>query len=303
MPAPEQLDTTIRIVTPENIAFTYQVAGPFRRLPAFVIDLALRFLFVFLIAVILMLFGALAGGWFRELIEYLGAGVVLFIFFLEWFYGGVFETYWNGQTPGKRLLGIRVLSVDGQPITGLQAMMRNILRTADIMPILPLSAIVQEEVGAVGIPTAMLGLICVASTRRFQRLGDLVCGTMVVVEDRSWLAGLQPMGNPEVIQLAEKIPAGFRVNRDISRALATYVERRKAFSIPRRNEIARKLAVPLIERFGLPPSTSQDQMVCALYYRTFIADRGQLDSVETAGILRLAGVQDEPQPEPATPTR
>ncbi len=294
MRASEQLDTTIRIVTPENIAFTYQVAGPFRRLPAFAIDMAIRMGFWLLVGILLFFSGAMANSFFRELIEALGTGVMLLLwFFLEWFYGGVFETYWNGQTPGKRLLGIRVLSTSGQPVNGLQAMMRNILRSADMMPIVPLSAFI-EEAAVFGIPTGMLGLICFASTHRFQRLGDLVGGTMVVVEDRSWMVGVQKLNEHGLVELAEQIPPSFQVSREVSRALATYVERRKAFSVPRREEIAKRLADPLIERFRLPPNTSADLLVCALYHRTFISDRATAELPSDApGMLELAGVKSE----------
>ena len=114
MRAADQLDTSIRIVTPENIAFYYQVAGPFRRLPAFAIDLAIRMGFWILVICLLFFTGAMAGSFLRDLIEALGTGFMLLLwFFLEWFYGAIFETYWNGQTPGKKLLGIRVLSTNG----------------------------------------------------------------------------------------------------------------------------------------------------------------------------------------------
>lgn len=65
-------------------------------------------------------------------------------------------------------MGIRVVSIEGQPITPLQALLRNILREVDAQPIVFYQ---------VGLRTAMLN-------RRFQRLGDLACGTMVVVETR-----------------------------------------------------------------------------------------------------------------------
>ena len=143
-----QLDSSIEIVTPENIAFRYEVAGPFRRLPAFVIDLVIRFA-VCVAAMFVMGFVGLLGG-------FPGVGILLLMWFvLEWFYGGLFETYWNGQTPGKRTMGIRVLSENGQPINGLQAVMRNILRFADLMPVLPLSALGAGET-PLGIPTCLI---------------------------------------------------------------------------------------------------------------------------------------------------
>ena len=49
-------------------------------------------------------------------------------FLVSWFYGGFFEAYWNGQTPGKRIMGLRVLSTNGRPINGYQAVLRNLLR-------------------------------------------------------------------------------------------------------------------------------------------------------------------------------
>ena len=56
---------------------------------------------------------------------------LLFKFVLDWFYGGFFETFLNGQTPGKMACSLRVLTDRDQPINGLQAVLRNLIRTAD----------------------------------------------------------------------------------------------------------------------------------------------------------------------------
>ncbi len=118
------LDTTVEIVTPENIAFRYRLAGPFRRLPALSDRRGhssggrrggVR-------SAPLLVLGRLG-------LPGVGFGVAMVCWFvLFWFYGGLFETFWNGQTPGKRLLGIRVLTLDGQPVNALQAILRNVLR-------------------------------------------------------------------------------------------------------------------------------------------------------------------------------
>jgi uncharacterized RDD family membrane protein YckC len=266
MPRDEpQIDSSIDIVTPENIAFQYQLAGPFRRLPAYLIDIALRRAAWILMTMLFGISGFMSFG---------GATGFLFLFWflLEWFYGGLFETFWNGQTPGKRITGIRVLSRDGQPINALQAVLRNILRAADMMPVLPFSAFGAPPT-MLGIPTYLVALSTQFFSRGFQRLGDIVCGTIVVVEDRSWLFGVSKLNDPRVVQLAELIPANFQVNRRFSRALATYVERRKFFSPARQREISRHIAQPLLERFHLAKDTSYDLLVCALYYRTFVADQ------------------------------
>lgn len=255
----EQIDSVIDIVTPENIAFQYEVAGPFRRLPAYLIDFGLRAMVVVALFIIFMFVGFADG--------MLVPVLILTVFVLEWFYGGLFETFWNGQTPGKRLLGLRVLQVDGQPIDGMQAVIRNILRFADLMPLLPPDAI------GFSMPTGILGLVTSLLNRRYQRLGDLVCGTMVVVERSEWLLRPAKVDDPRAAQLAEYLPANFVVDRSLARALATYVERRKFFSTARRREIARHLGEPLLELFNLPRDTSHDLLLCALYYQTFVFEQ------------------------------
>lgn len=249
----EQIDSIIRVVTPENIAFEYRLAGPFRRLPALIIDWTIAGAVVFcLVIAIAFTFGAFISGGLAE------AMISISFFVVRWFYGGLFETFMNGQTIGKRLTGIRVLTTDGQPINGLQAIMRNLFRGADLFLALP-----------------CLGLIVMTLNKRSQRLGDLVAGTIVVVEQNSWLTGVAKLEDPRAIQLAGYLPPNFVVSRPLARALATYVERRRFFSPLRRREVAKHLGEPLLQKFGLPSDTSYDLLLCALYYRTFIADRGE----------------------------
>lgn len=255
-PANTQLDTRIEIVTPENIAFQYQVAGPFRRLPAYLIDLLLR---VGLIALAVIAVG-LAFGSIGQ--TGLGFGLVAVGWFvLDWFYGGLFEAYWNGQTPGKRLMRIRVVSDEGQPINGVQAVLRNFLRSVDAMPV------------ALFFPTYLLGLVSTAMNDRFQRLGDLAAGTMVIVEEPQRHYGVARVNEPEAIRLAAELPANLTISRSLARALSSYVQRRQAFPWRRRAEIAMHVAEPLRVKYELPAGTSHDLLLCALYYRAFIADR------------------------------
>ena len=255
--SPRQLDSRIEIVTPENIGFQYVLAGPFRRLPAFLIDVAIRGA-VLAAAFLTIMFAAGGIG-----LGGLGVGMFLVVWFaLSWFYGGFFETVWNGQTPGKWIMGLRVLTVDGQPINALQAVLRNVLREVDAMPL------------AAGLfPLYTLGLAAMTAGDRFQRLGDLACGTIVVVERRGKLRELAPVADKEVAALAARIPPGFRATRAMGHALSAYVARRERFSPARRYEIALTLAEPLCALFHLPADTNPDLLLRALYFRTFIADR------------------------------
>ena len=93
------LDTTARIGTPEGIELTLRVAGPVPRALAWVLDLLIR-------GVILLAIGFVAG-----LLAQFGTAIMLLsMFLLEWLYPAWFEVNWGGSTPGKRALGLMVLS-------------------------------------------------------------------------------------------------------------------------------------------------------------------------------------------------
>jgi hypothetical protein len=200
------------------------------------------------------------------------AFAIMFVawFLLSWFYGALFETFWNGQTPGKHLLRLRVLTVDGEPISAWQAVLRNILRAADALPTVALPGM---DAKAAFIPLYMAGLFACLASRRYQRLGDLVAGTMVVIEQRDLLSGVVPVADREVTELAGRLPASLHVSRSLARTLAAYVGRRRFFSAARREEMARSLGMVLAQRYSLPPLASYDQLLCAFYFRAFIADR------------------------------
>lgn len=286
-----QIDTTIDIVTPENISFSYRTAGPFRRFAAYVIDFLISTAILIVAAILLALlmsflaqFAAMAGAvdFMYSLSGMYMAFIMVASFLLRWFYGGIFETFMNGQTPGKWMVGIRVLTTEGEPINGMQAVVRNILRLGDTMPILTVQIFDQfssePQFPTPLFPTFMVGLVFMAMNRRFQRVGDIVCGTVVVSEERSWLMGVARVEDPRTAQLAALLPQKFEVSRTLAQALATYVERRQFFSQARRREIARHLGEPLLRMFGMPADTSHDLLLCALYYRTFIADKTNADA-------------------------
>lgn len=286
----DQLDSRIRVVTPENIAFEYRLAGPFWRLPAYLIDLAIRlavmvaiYLITFLTMVLFGLAGVFSAGIFSFGI--LLAMVVWLV--MAWFYGGLFESLWNGQTPGKRMMRLRVISADGRPINALQAVLRNILRAVDALPIYFLAP---EAV----FPTYLLGLAVAAGSRRYQRLGDLVCGTIVVIEERSGLTGVERIEGDAIERVAAMLPAHWRASRTLTTVLSRYVERRKYFGPARRAEIARHVGSLLVERLGLPPDTDHDALLCALYRQTFLDLRAEEESAPVIP-ARVDSEIDSPQ--------
>lgn len=190
---------------------------------------------------------------------------------LSWFYGVLFESWWNGQTPGKRVLGLRVVSVDGRPINAAQATIRNFVRVADFFPFASTQIFGSEQHMSL-LPTFIIALICMVMTRRFQRLGDLAAGTMVVVDERAWYPTKVSLDDVRVASLAEFIPASFRMSSSLARTIALYVERRPAMSARRREAHAETLAKPMLQKFGFREDTSSDLLLCAIYYREFFQD-------------------------------
>lgn len=242
------IDTTVRLVTPERIVFSYPLAGPWRRSLAYAIDqccigalIAIGFL-----ASLLLTLGDQAG-W--------GLGMAL-MFGLIWGYGTFCEGFFNGQTLGKLIVGVRVVSTQGVPITGAQAAIRNLIGTVD------------GPLPFFYVP----GLTSMILTRRFQRLGDLAAGTMVVIEETRREAPIVRVQSEAIENVLLHLPLRVAASPDQGRALSDYVKHRARFNADRREEIARHLAGPLRARHALPPSASGDAILCAVYHRLFLGE-------------------------------
>ncbi len=285
MAAPNALDTTIAVVTPENIAFEYQLAGPFRRLPAYLIDLAVRWGITLGVIAVLSVISGMMSIFVAVIGPFMTAIMVILHFVISWFYGTIFEAYFNGRTIGKWACGIRVIDVDGRPVTGKSALLRNLLRIADLAPLAAISEIAEDVPPIFLIPTGMIGLLSMVMTRRLQRLGDLAAGTMVIVDERSWRLPVAKVEDPRVAALSSFVPGDYRVSRSMARTLAIYAERRHFLTPARRREIARHLTIPLIERFEFRADIDPDLLLYALYYKTFLSD----SSSELPDLGPLAG--------------
>lgn len=242
------LDTTVDLITPERVEFRYTLAGPFRRAPAYLLDL--------LVMLMLLVVGGLVATAF-SLGQPSGIGLILVILFgLTWGYGIFCESVFNGQTVGKKAFGIRVMTVEGVPITATHAAIRNLVGTLDG----PLALFF------------MTGLASMLLTSRFQRLGDLAAGTMVVVEESRSGSRVPRVEEPLVATVLPLLPLRVSAGSEMARALSDYVRHRLRFGRDRREEIARHLAEPLRARYSLPASASSDAILCAFYHRLFLGE-------------------------------
>jgi uncharacterized RDD family membrane protein YckC len=164
-----------QVMTTEKVPFTYRVAGLGSRLLAWLVD-------SLLIVLTSMLFFAAGMTLEASKKEGLGIAVMLVLLFsFHTLYYWLFEWLWHGQTPGKRLLGIRVIQMQGTAVSFLQAGVRNLLRFVDGMPgplQFPAMGIFMMAFGLPG--SYALGFVVAACNREQRRLGDLAAGTLVV---------------------------------------------------------------------------------------------------------------------------
>jgi uncharacterized RDD family membrane protein YckC len=198
------LDTGYRVEIPGGIYLEAQVVGPVARAFALVIDLLIGGVAIFLLslAAIPLDIGGLGGGLF-----------LITLFVIQWFYPVLFEVLARGQTPGKKMLGIAVVNDDLSPVTLGTSLVRNLLRTIDFLPLCYLA-----------------GLVTMLSNRRFQRLGDLAAGTLVVSISRS----AQPAGVEDLPPLAPVTA----LSRGEQTAIVHFLQRSQQLSLPRQRELA-----------------------------------------------------------------
>lgn len=171
------LGLDLRIETPENVVLTYQLAGPALRAIAYVIDFMIRVMIMILIVLVLVFSGLIL------LLPGMVFGLLfLTIFVLEWGYTIGFEYVWDGRTPGKRAMGLRVIQENGQPLSWWSSTLRNLLRVADT---LPLMFFFMQDLGPFCLlPVYGPGLVAMICSPKLQRLGDLAARTVVIQERR-----------------------------------------------------------------------------------------------------------------------
>jgi len=241
--APDQLS----IETPEQIALEFPLAGVGSRFLALAIDVLLQ------IAIGLLLLLAVGGTW--SLLQtggaggggaWLGAIAVIGIFLIFYGYFMVFEAFWNGQTPGKRVVGLRVLGVTGRPVHVGEAILRNLLRVVDSLP----------GVYAVGIVSVLV-------SQRSQRLGDLAAGTVVVHEK----ALTAPVMAVAAMPTTPAWTGGGLTDAELT-LVETFLQRRRELDVDVRATRAAAIAGHLRARLGAAaPDLRDEPLIEALHAR------------------------------------
>lgn len=237
------LDDELLIETPERVELHYVLANVGNRFLAAVIDHIIQVLLVLLLVLLLegfgnwSLFGASLGVW-------AAAFAILAVFVIYWGYFVLFETVWNGQTPGKRMMKLRVVREDGRPIRFFEAFVRNLLRIIDISP--PISY--------------AIGVVSIIFSPRSKRIGDLVAGTVVVKERSSEAPSLDEiikLSEAEERKLARTTAAPFKANTRLLsdrelQAIETFLNRRYELVEPNRSMLALRIVQPIAVKLNIP---------------------------------------------------
>ncbi|MBX3210860.1 MAG: RDD family protein [Labilithrix sp.] len=253
------LDTDVAIETPEHIVFHYRVAGPARRALGHVLDLALCYGAVVVLGLVVVL-AALGGGIESGEIgaaAKAGLGLVLLtLFAVQWLYFVVWEAVF-GRSPGKMAVGLRVVTTSGRPIGWRAAALRNLLRAADLLPV-----------------AYVAGVVSMALSSRFQRLGDLVAGTMVVVPERARAAKALVLSPPAEPRELGGLPDHVALDADERVAIELFLRRRRSLGAARELELASMIARPLGERLGYS-HRDPSRLLALVYDRAVNAGRAE----------------------------
>jgi uncharacterized RDD family membrane protein YckC len=153
----------ISIDTPELVAIEMPLAGIGSRFIALMVDYLIWGSGLLLLSVLAFFLLPAMHAFNVKSAQWAEAIVIFAVFLFNWGYFTLFEAFWNGRTPGKRVARIRVMQRSGRSIGLLESMARNLVRYVDQIPFF-----------------YAVGAITMFSTSQHQRLGDLVAGTLVV---------------------------------------------------------------------------------------------------------------------------
>ena len=153
----------INIDTPELVSIEMPLAGIGSRFIALLVDYLIWFAGLLIVVLASSVVIPAIHAFDRVSETWAEAVVIFLIFLLNWGYFTLFEAFWNGRTPGKRVARIRVIQRSGRAIGLFESMARNLIRYVDQLPFF-----------------YAVGVISMFVTKQHQRLGDLAAGTLVV---------------------------------------------------------------------------------------------------------------------------
>ncbi len=246
MTTKREINDRLYVETPEQIRINYSIAGIGSRFYAAFVDIAVLIPLICIGVYVIIRTHAVLDENFGN---WLVAITSIAIFALIWGYYIAFEITTNGQSPGKRALGLRVIKTNGYPINFSDSAIRNLVRIIDFLPFC---------YGA--------GLVAMLFNKNWQRLGDLAAGTLVVKEDA--VASPNPV-HPPTIQKSNFVYAGWIQPAQVSdaelAAIREYLVRRRTLPLPRRLKLAHTIGDPIARKMGGHKHIDYDVFLEELY--------------------------------------
>jgi uncharacterized RDD family membrane protein YckC len=250
---PDQLNPDeLNIDTPELVDIQMPLAGIGSRFIALLVDSLIWFAGLLVVIVLIAIFLPGIAAFSEMSAEWAVAIIFILIFLFHWGYFTLFEAYWNGRTPGKRVARIRVIQRSGRAIGLFESMARNLVRYVDQFPFF-----------------YAVGVIAIFVTRQHQRLGDLAAGTLVVrdrLEEaplwgesgaRTFTAQIfptTPSPEPHLAYLLSATGIACLSSTDLE-VLEGFFARRLDLSLPTRQALAERIAAAIQAKSGLEPPT------------------------------------------------
>ena len=176
-----------QVLTPEGVPITFELASVGDRAGALTLDLVFQFSALIVVAILASL--AFGANFDRD--SWLTPLLIVMLFLLQNFYFAFFELRWQGWTPGKRLLGIRVIDARGGPLEASSILGRNLMRELELW--MPARFLIGGRViwpdapgwaWLVACLWTLVFLLLPLFNRDRLRVGDLVAGTWVVVQPK-----------------------------------------------------------------------------------------------------------------------
>jgi uncharacterized RDD family membrane protein YckC len=254
-----------QVLTTEKVPFSYRVAGLGSRFLAWLVDL--------FVIVGLVLIGA-----FTASVLSIGrpglanALIIIWGFVVLWGYFLFFEWLWHGQTPGKALLGIRVIQWRGMAMTFFQSAVRNLLRVVDSLP-------VPAPLGP-----GLLGFVVAACNREHRRLGDLAADTLVVHVERNVrpvLAVADARGEADRQRLALLRQRLSQLDREQKQTLLDLCLRRDQLRVLERARLFQAAAHFFEQRLDLVPDEYESAEKFVLQMAAVLGERPGGREIET----------------------
>jgi uncharacterized RDD family membrane protein YckC len=252
----DQSSDQLSIETPELVAIEMPLAGIGSRFIALLVDTLIWGAGLFFLGILFWIVQPALHAFSRLSYQWVVALLTFLIFLFNWGYFTLFEAFWNGRTPGKRVAKIRVIQRSGRPIGIFESMARNLVRYVDQIPFF-----------------YAVGVITMFATRQHQRLGDLAAGTLVVrdreEESPLWAPSAGRTFTSEVFAPRAAAPephtlislptAGIaKLSAADLEVLEGFFSRRLDMSLQTREALAQRIATAIQAKSGLeqPPGAS-----------------------------------------------